>query len=217
MMDSDSARQQMVDQQVRTWDVFDADVLEAMSGIARERYVPDAFRHCAYADAEIPLAHGQCMLRPSLAGRILQAVDVRAGDRVLEIGTGTGYLTSCIAQMAASVVSIDLYEDFVQGARSALERDGINNVTLHCMDATAELPEGEFDVIIVTGSMTAVDPRFVAALKPGGRLFVVVGDSPAMIAMLVERSEGGEITTNELFETDIPALVAPSRPPEFSF
>ena len=79
-MDSDSARQQMVDQQVRTWDVFDADVLEAMSGIARERYVPDAFRHCAYADAEIPLPHGQCMLRPSLAGRILQAVDVRAGE-----------------------------------------------------------------------------------------------------------------------------------------
>ena len=217
MMDSDSARQQMVDQQVRTWDVFDADVLEAMSGIARERYVPDAFRHCAYADAEIPLPHGQCMLRPSLAGRILQAVDVRAGDRVLEIGTGTGYLTSCIARIAGSVVSIDLYDDFIRGARSVLEPDGINNATLHCMDATAELPDGDFDVIIVTASMPAVDPRFVEALKPGGRLFVVVGDSPAMIAMLVERTEGGEITTNELFETDIPALVAPSRPPEFSF
>jgi protein-L-isoaspartate(D-aspartate) O-methyltransferase len=217
MMDSDSARQQMVDQQVRTWDVFDEDVLEAMSAVAREHYVPDAFRHCAYADAEIPLRHGQCMLRPSLAGRILQAVGVRAGDRVLEVGTGTGYLTSCIAQMAASVVSIDLYEDFIQGARSALEQDGINNVTLHCMDATAELPDGDFDVIIVTGSLPAVDPRFVAALKQRGRLFVVVGDPPAMTAMLVERPERGEATTDELFETDIPALVAPSRPPEFSF
>jgi protein-L-isoaspartate(D-aspartate) O-methyltransferase len=217
MMDSDSARQQMVGQQVRTWDVFDEDVLEAMSGVAREHYVPDAFRHCAYADAEIPLPHGQYMLRPSLAGRILQAVDLRAGDRVLEIGTGTGYLTSCIARLAGSVVSIDLYDDFVRGARSALDRDGVNNVTLHCMDATAELPDGDFDVIIVTASMPAVDPRFVDALKPGGRLFVVVGDAPAMTAMLAERQDGGETTTDALFETDIPALVAPSRPPEFSF
>lgn len=207
----------MVDQQVRTWDVFDEDVLQAMSAVAREHYVPDAFRHCAYADAEIPLPHSQCMLRPSLAGRILQAVGVRAGDRVLEIGTGTGYLTSCIAQMAASVVSIDLYEDFIDGARAALEQDGIHNVTLHCMDATAELPDGLFDVIIVTASMPAMDPRFITALNQPGRLFAVVGDTPAMTAMLVERPESGETSTEELFETDIPALVAPSRPPVFSF
>ena len=217
MMDSDSARQQMVEQQVRTWDVFDEHVLDSMAGVARERYVPEAFRHCAYADVEIRLPHGQCMLRPSLAGRILQAVDLGAGDRVLEIGTGTGYLTSCIARIAGSVVSIDLYDEFIRGARAALELDGAGNTTLHCMDATTELPDGPFDAIIVTASVPAVDPRFVDALKPGGRLFIVVGESPAMTAMLVTRGEGSDVTTEELFETEIPALVAAPRPPEFSF
>ena len=216
MMDSDSARQQMVGQQVRTWDVFDEDVLEAMSAVARERYVPEAFRHCAYADVEIPLAHGQCMLRPSLAGKILQAVDIRAGDRVLEVGTGTGYLTSCISRIAGTVTSIDIHDEFIRSARAALDEEGVDNATLQVLDATVELPAGDFDVIIVTASLPAEDPRFADALKPGGRLFVVVGESPVMTARLITRRDSG-LTTEALFETDIPALMAPVRPPAFSF
>lgn len=215
MMDSDSARQQMVGQQVRTWDVFDEDVLETMAGVARERYVPDALRHCAYADVEIPLPHRQCMLRPSIAGKILQAVDIRAGDEVLEVGTGTGYLTCCISRIAGSVTSMNIYDDFIRSARARLEEDGVDNVKLLNMDATATLPDGKFDVVIVTASVPAADPRLVAALKPGGRLFLVIGESPVMTAMLMTRSASGETEAEELFETDIPALVAPARAPAF--
>ena len=217
MMDAESARHQMVDQQVRTWDVFDQDVLDAMAAIERERYVPDPLRRCAYADAEIPLAHGQCMLRPSIVGRILQAVGLQSGDRVLEVGTGTGYLTRCIAAIAGSVTSIDLYEDFVRGAGAALEKDSVSNVEVLQMDATTDLPDGSFDVIILTASLPTEDPRFADRLKPGGRLFVVVGDPPAMRALRVTRAENGETTTEELFETDIPVLVAPAQAPVFSF
>jgi protein-L-isoaspartate(D-aspartate) O-methyltransferase len=215
--DARSARHQMVDQQVRTWDVFDQDVLDAMATVEREHFVPDALRHCAYADAEIPLAHGQCMLRPSVAGRILQAVNVKAGDRVLEIGTGTGYLTSCIARIAGSVTSIDLYEDFIHAAKAALERDGIANATVLQMDATTDLPDGSFDVVIITGSLPEEDPRFIDKLGPGGRLFVVVGAPPAMRALRVTRADNSETTTEQLFETNIPALVAPARAPVFAF
>jgi len=217
MMDSDSARQQMVGQQVRTWDVFDEEVLETMAGVARERYVPDPFAHCAYADVEIPLPHGQCMLRPSIAGRILQAVDIRAGDDVLEVGTGTGYLTCCIARMAGTVTSIDIHDDFIRAAKAALEKDGVDNATLLRMDASEELPDGKFDVVIATASVPDDHAHFVDALKPGGRLFLVVGQSPVMTARLLTRGDGGEVTSEDLFETDIPALIAPARPPAFSF
>ena len=120
MTNTDLTRRQMVEQQVRTWDVFDEEVLEAISSIPRENYVPAELLHCAYADAEIPLAHGQCMLRPSIVGRILQAVRIRPGDSVLEIGTGTGYLTHCLAKTAAAVKSVDLYKDFIDAARFRL-------------------------------------------------------------------------------------------------
>ena len=124
-MNIESVRQQMVAQQVRTWEVFDPGVLEAISSVSRDRYVPPAFADCAYADVEIPIGHGQCMLRPSLVGRMLQSVDVQPGETVLEVGTGTGYMTRCLASVAQSVTSIDLYGDFVEAARGRLEEDGV--------------------------------------------------------------------------------------------
>ena len=217
MIDSESIRRQMVEQQVRTWQVSDHTVLETMGSVSRDRYVPEAFRDCAYADDEIPLGNGQCMLRPSLAGRMLQALELEAKNRVLEIGTGSGYLTNCLALCAGSVVSIDLFEEFVSGARQRLDDAGVGNVQIETMDACVDLPDGPFDAIAVTGALRELDDRFVDVLAPGGRLFVVVGEAPAMSAILVTRSEDGEIVESEMFETSIPRLITPAAPAKFAF
>jgi len=216
-MNTELVRQQMVEQQVRTWAVFDPDVLRAFADVCRDRYVPAEFTHCAYADVEIPIGHGQCMLRPSLDGRILQAVEIGPGETVLEIGTGTGYLTACIARLAGSVTSIDLYDSFIKHASERLHDDGVDNATLACMDASAELPGDDYDVVIVSAAVAEADSRFTEALRPGGRLFVVIGAAPAMTATLVIRGVDGELTTTGLFETDIPALVRPIKRPQFTF
>ena len=207
----------MVQQQVRTWAVFDEGVLHAFANVCRDRYVPVEFSHCAYADAEIPIGMGQCMLRPSLDGRILQAVDIGAGESVLEIGTGTGYLTACIARLAGSVTSIDLHKSFIEYAAERLDDDGVENVTLTQMDASVELPEDEFDVVIISASVPEADERFPALLRPGGRLFVVIGESPSKTATLVTRDADGELTATGLFETDIPPLVRANERQQFSF
>ena len=174
-MKTDLARRQMVNQQVRVWNVFNQEVLNVLGSVARERFVPAGCENVAYADTEIPLAHGQVMLRPIIEGRLLQALAPGTGDTVLEIGTGTGYLTACLARMSASVTSIDIHEDFIAAASRNLETAEIENASVQCIDAMAELPDGKFDAIAVTGSVRRIDERFVNALKPGGRLFLVVG------------------------------------------
>jgi protein-L-isoaspartate(D-aspartate) O-methyltransferase len=217
-MNSDLARQQMVKQQVRVWDVFNPQVLQVLGSVAREQFVPAGCEDVAYADTEIPLGHGQVMLRPIIEGRLLQALNPESGDQVLEIGTGGGYLTACLARMSASVTSIDIHEDFVAAARRNLETAAIENVTVQCMDAMVELPGGDFDTIAVTGSVRRIDERFVKALKPGGRLFLVVGQSPAMSALLITRvGAGDDLQQRILFETDIPALENIAREPVFTF
>ena len=216
-MDSDFVRRQMVMQQIRTWDVTDPDVLEAFSGVPRDHFVPAAFADCAYADTEIPLPHGQCMLRPNIVGRVLQALDIQPDEKVLEVGTGTGYLTACLARVASSVTSIDLYADFVDGATSRLENLGVDNATVAQMDASQELPAESFDAIAVTASVYGDVDRFTAALSPGGRLFLVIGRGPAMTACRFTREEDGNVVSEELFETRIPALVTTQAVREFSF
>ncbi len=216
-MYTDSIRRQMVEQQVRTWDVFDNGILATFAQVSRELYVPDAFTRCAYADVEIPIGHGQCMLRPSLQGRILQAVNVQADDAVLEIGTGTGYLTRCLAACAREVFSIDVYQDFVASARRRLEGDGASNVTLQQMDASRELPIGDFDIVVVTASIRESEARFADLLRPGGHLFIVIGEKPVMTATLISHDESGDLSSTSLFETDIPRLVEVGERPPFSF
>ena len=215
-MNSISSRQQMVKQQVRVWDVFDQAVLNVLGNVAREQFVPAGCEDVAYADTEIPLPHGQVMLRPIIEGRLLQALALGASDEVLEIGTGTGYLTACLASMSASVSSIDIHEEFIAAANRNLETAEINNASVQCMDAMAELPDGKFDAIAVTGSVPRIDDRFVAALKPGGRLFLVVGESPAMSVLLITH-DSGELQQSALFETDIPALENIAEEPVFTF
>ena len=187
-MNTDFARRQMIDQQVRAWDVLDGAVLQGLKEVQRELFVTEAFASLAFADTEIPLPHGQSMMTPTVEGRLLQALQLGGDERVLEIGTGSGFLTACLAKLGGDVVSVDIFADFLETAQQRLADCEIENVTLHKMDDTKELPEGNFDAIAVTGSLQSLDERLVTALNPGGRLFVVVGDAPAMSAMKITRS-----------------------------
>lgn len=216
-MNNDFARQQMVQQQVRAWDVLDDDVLEVLGDTPRELFVPAGYESLAFAETEIPLAHGESMLMPVIEGRILQALALGPSDKVLCVGTGTGFLTACLSKLADSVTSMDIHGDFVATARRHLESLGINNVELLEGDATRALPEGHFDAIAVTGSLQTFDPAFVEALTPGGRLFVVVGNAPTMEARLVTRGSDGDWRTETLFETELRYLVHGALPPKFSF
>ncbi len=216
-MDTDFARQQMVDQQVRAWDVLHPDVLQVLRNVPREQFVPTGYEALAFADTEIPIGHGQFMMTPTLEGRLLQALKPTSSDKVLEIGTGSGFLAACLARLADSVTSIDIHDDFLEAAKVNLEDSGISNVTLLSMDATRELPDEKFDVVAVTGSIEDFDPRFVDALNPGGRLFVVVGASPAMDARLVTRTGDNDWQSESLFETVLAPLVNGSKPTQFLF
>ncbi len=216
-MNIDFARQQMVQQQIRAWDVFQDDVLNVLGATPREVFVPADYEALAFAETEIPIGHGEPMLKPVIEGRILEALAIQPDDRVLEVGTGTGFLTACLARLADHVTSVDIHDAFVRSAGSRLEKLGISNVDLQTMDATAELPEGRFDAIAVTGSLQTFDPRFVDALLPGGRLFVVVGNPPVMEARLVTAGTDGEWQSDTLFETDLKPLVNGALPPGFQF
>jgi len=207
----------MVQQQIRSWDVLEPSVLEVISRLHREQFAPPGFEDLAFADAEIPLPHGQVMMKPNVEGRLLQALELEAPHNVLEIGTGTGYLTACLAHLSAAVTSIDVFSDFVSLAKSNLADSGVHNIELLCMDATNEIPKGLFDAVAVTASLPVFDTRFLDAMKPGGRMFVIVGDPPVMDARLVTRIGENDWTTESLFETSLRPLVNASRPSAFSF
>ena len=216
-MNTDYARLQMVKQQVRGWNVYDEDVLAMLMELPREHFVPAGYEPVAFADTAIPLGHGEFMMTPTIEGRLLQALGLRGNETVLEVGTGSGFMTACLARLAKHVTSVDIYPDFLERAGEKLEQQGIDNVELVEMDATLELPEGQFDAIAVTGSIQTFDPRFVEALDAQGRLFVVTGDAPAMEAKLIERTNEHDWTTLALFETDLKPLVHGALPPQFSF
>lgn len=216
-MNTDFARLQMVNQQVRSWNVYDEDVLSTLRAMPRESYVPAEYEKLAFADAEIAIGHGQHMMTPTMEGRVLQALGLEGGERVLEVGTGSGFLTACLARLSASVTTIDIYDDFLSAAAAKLGDHGIDNVEFRQMDATEELPGSDYDAIAVTGSLQVFDARFVAALKPHGKLFIVVGDAPAMRAKLVERLDENDWKTVSLFETMLAPLVHGSLPPQFAF
>ena len=216
-MNTDFARQQMVEQQVRAWDVLNTDILDVLKNVPREQFVPTGYESLAFADTEIPIGHGQTMMTPTLEGRVLQALKLDSSDSVLEIGTGTGFLAACMARLAGSVTSVEIHAEFLAVAAANLEDSGISDVELLEMDATQALPDATFDAIAVTGSIQDFDPRFVLALNPGGRLFVVVGDAPAMDARLVRRTGDNEWETESLFETKLRPLVNASMPPGFLF
>ena len=211
------ARRQMIEQQVRAWDVLDHDILTVLADLHRERFVPSGYESLAFADTEIPLAHGEFMMTPTVEGRVLQTLELRGSERVLEVGTGSGFLTACLARLSDHVTSIDIHVDFVAEAQDKLADNGIDNIEILEMDATETLPEASFDAIAVTGSLQKFDPRLVDALAPGGRLFVVVGDAPVMEAKLVVRNDGTEWQSETVFETELAPLINGALPPRFNF
>jgi protein-L-isoaspartate(D-aspartate) O-methyltransferase len=216
-MSTESVLDQMVMQQVRAWDVLEDRVLEVMRRIPRERYVPRGYREVAYADTAIPLAHGQHMLAPKVVGRILQAVQAAALDAVLEIGTGSGYLTACLAASARVVHSIDIHDDIVAAARERLAANGVGNADVRAADAFEAQIEPRYNVIVLTGSLPRYDERFQQALESGGRLFAIVGDGPVMSARLVRRVSASSWTSEDLFETWVEPLVHAPRTARFVF
>lgn len=211
-------REQMVSHQLRTWDVLDETILDAVRSLPREAFVPAAWRDLAYADIEIPLPHGQHMLAPKIVGRILQSVAVQPGERVLEIGTGSGYLTACLGRLGAQVTSLEIHADLAAAARQHLEAVGLAGPRVVNADGFAAASSQETcDVVILTASMPVYDARFEAQLRPGGRLFVVVGEGPAMEARLITRDAAGGRTQRGLFETRLDALVNAPRLEAFRF
>ena len=216
-MNTDYARLQMVNQQVRGWNVYDEDVLAMLRALPREDFVPGGFESLAFADMAIPLGHGESMMTPTIEGRLLQALGLSGDERVLEVGTGSGFMTACLATLAAHVTSVDIYAEFIETAAQKLDQAEIHNVELVQMDATRDLPGDGYDAIAVTGSLQTFDPRFVEALAEHGRLFIVVGDAPAMEAKLIERRSDHDWQSIALFETDLKPLVHGARPREFTF
>ena len=214
----DRARFNMVEQQIRPWEVLDSKVLDLLHRIKREDFVPEAHRALAFADLEIPIGHGEKMLPPKIEARMLQELAVQPDDRVLEVGTGSGYTTALLASQSAHVYSVDIVGEFTHKAGERLEQLRIRNVTLETGDAARGWDKhGPYDVIAITGSVPVLDPRFLQQLKPGGRLFVIVGEAPVMEARLITCGGAGAYGTASLFETCIAPLRNAPTPQRFSF
>jgi protein-L-isoaspartate(D-aspartate) O-methyltransferase len=220
-MDFEKARFNMVEQQVRPWDVLNPRVLEVISEIPRENFAPDEYKNLAYVDTSIPLGSYEdqpCnMAHPIIDGRILQELDIRDEDLVLEIGTGSGYLTACLAKLGRHVDSVDINEDMTAMAEKNLQALGINNVNLSTGDASKTWEQKRnYDVIAITAAMKTIPTSYKKLLKIGGRMFVVTGDAPAMTAYRVRRTDENKWTTEELFETSIEPMIQPVKP-KFTF
>lgn len=217
-MDTQEARTQMVQQQIRAWHVLDTSVLAVFEALPRDKFVPEAYRGVAYADAPIPLPHGERMWIPTIEGRVLQALDVKLSDSVLEIGTGSGYFAACLAKRAREVHSVDIHPDFIESAGKTLKALGFKNVKLETRDGTRlDWLEQRYDVIVVTGSLPAFQQAYAERLNVGGRLFVLVGQSPVMEGLVVTRTAEDAWSRVSLFETDVPALKNAAEPNRFKF
>ena len=217
-MNFEQARFNMVEQQIRTWEVLDPQVLDLLFKVKREQFVPAQHREIAFADLEIPIGHGEAMMQPKVEARILQELAIQPHETVYEVGTGSGYFTALAASRARHVTSAEIHADLSRTAAENLRRAGIANVTLVQGDgAQAPLLDSAIDVVVVTGSMPVVPQAFLERLSPGGRLFAVVGDPPVMEALLVRQLERGAFQQAKLFETLLKPLVNAPQPARFRF
>jgi protein-L-isoaspartate(D-aspartate) O-methyltransferase len=217
-MNLEQARTNMIEQQIRTWEVLDQEVLDLLYVVPREDFVPEPHRALAFSEVEIPLGEGQRMWQPKLEARVLQELMLKRTDRVLEVGTGSGYLTALMGHRAAQVCSVEIKPALAAFGRRNLERHGADNVLLEIGDAARGWPgHAPYDVIVLTGSTPVLPRAFLEALAPGGRLFAVVGEAPAMTARLVTCSAPGAWRSAELFETVIAPLVNCEQPSRFRF
>ncbi|MEZ5498511.1 MAG: protein-L-isoaspartate O-methyltransferase [Steroidobacteraceae bacterium] len=213
----EAAREQMISQQVRAWEVLDDAVLTAMRRVPRERFVPGEFASVAFADTAIPIGHGEHMLAPKLVGRMLQVLQLRGDEQVLEIGTGTGYVTALLARSCQMLRSIEIHSDLATTARANLAPFDYRNVDFVTGDAFASELGGPYDVIAVTGSLPLPDRHFREHLAPGGRMFVITGRAPLMTAQLVRRGNDQDFASEDLFETSVDTLRNAPEPAAFEF
>ena len=215
-LDFAKAREAMVEQQVRPWDVLDMRVLDVLLRLPREAYAPATHRELAYADIALPLAHGESMTKPVVEGRALQALALDGSEDVLEIGTGSGFSAACLGRLARSVTTIERHEDLATAAQATLLAQGASNVSVAHADAFAWEPGRQFDAIFVGGAVDAIPERFTGWLRPGGRMFIVRGRAPAMEAVLVHADVNGP-RIESLFETDLAYLTGAAPVPAFAF
>ena len=217
-MNMEQARTNMVEQQIRTWEVLDQEVLDLLYVVPREEFVPAAHRALAFSEIEIPIGEGERMWQPTLEARVLQELAIRKSDRVLEVGTGSGYLTALLAHRAAQVCSVELRPALAAFGRANLQRHGSDNVTLEIGDAARGWPgRAPYDAVVLTGSTPVLPQAFLEQLAPGGRLFAVVGEAPAMTARLVTCTAPGAWRSVDLFETVIAPLAHCEQPSRFRF
>lgn len=216
-MDIEQARFNMVEQQIRTWDVLDTQILDLLFQVRREEFVPAPYRALAFADLEIPLGHGECMLQPKIEARMLQELAVESSDKVLEIGSGSGYTAALFAKRGSFVDTVEIVPELSAFAAKNLAAQGIGNVKLHIGDGARGWSGGPYDVILLTGSTPVLAPEFLQLLNPGGRLLAVIGDAPAMKATLFTATARGEATSVQLFETCIRPLRNAPQPARFVF
>jgi protein-L-isoaspartate(D-aspartate) O-methyltransferase len=214
----EQARFNMIEQQIRTWEVLDPVVLDLLKKIPRENFIAPQYLGLAFADLEIPIGHGQLMLSPKMEGRIIQALEIKKTDKVLEIGTGSGYLTALLATLAEQVYSVELVAELSQNAQKQLSQHNIQNVTLEIGDAANGWPaHAPYDVIVFTGSLPVAPDSVQQSLTIGGRMFVVVGEAPVMQATMIQRISADTFKRDVLFETCLPALVNAPQPERFQF
>jgi protein-L-isoaspartate(D-aspartate) O-methyltransferase len=216
-MDTEQARFNMVEQQIRTWEVLDPEILDLLFTVRREEFVPAAYRLLAFADLEIPLPGGERMWTPKLEARVVQELKLMPGESVLEIGTGSGYLSALMASLGARVTSVEIDPRLSAGAKTSLARAGLASVALAVGDGARGWGTGTYDAIVLTGSTPVLPGAFVKQLKPGGRVFAVVGEAPAMTARMVRWVAQGSVTEQDLFETVIPPLRNAATPSRFRF
>jgi len=217
-MDYEQARFNMIEQQVRTWDVLDQRVLDLLSTVHREDFVPEAYKKLALADVNLPLLHGQVTMTPKVEARLLQALNITDSDRILEVGTGCAYLTALLSRFGKEVYSIDIFSEFTEAGQKKLAAGNIRNATLITGDAVNGWPDlAPYDVIVVTGSVLLEYKKIQQQLGVGGRLFVIIGESPVMDATLITRVGESEWSGEILFETDLPALIGVTNSSKFHF
>ncbi len=217
-MNIEQARFNMIEQQIRPWDVLDTGVLELLAVVKREDFVPPAYQALAFVDTEVPLPGGQCMLPPRVEARILQELDVRKHERVLEIGTGSGYMAALLAHKAQQVITLEALPELAAFAVANLKRAGVMNAVVRQADGSGGLAaEAPFDVIVLSGSVAEVPSRLVTQLKPGGRLTAIVGEQPVMRAVLIRRGPGDGVERTVLFDTLAQRLTGFAEPTKFHF
>ena len=217
-MNLEKARFNMVEQQIRTWMVLEPAALSALSTVEREKFTPTAYQALAYTDTEIPLAHGQTMLPPRIDARLMHDLHLQGHETVLEIGTGSGYLTALLAQRAQRVISLELHADLAQVAQAHLQAAGVHNAEVRVANgATAVVAEAPFDAIVLGGSVHEVPVSLLQQLKVGGHLIAIVGEEPIMHATLFTRTGNQNWQTRELWDTAVPALEGFSKASSFHF